>query len=67
MTTEQTRKLHAKAVANGDSDLLLHVQLAALECYSELADELLGEDDFATCTYGRQETLPIAAKDIDIE
>lgn len=65
LTTEQTRQLHAKAIANGESDLLLHVQLAALECDSQLADELLGKDDFADGIGTHQNAMPIAAKDLE--
>lgn len=46
LSSEETRKLHEKAVKNGESDLLLHLQMVSLSCNEELADELLGEDEF---------------------
>lgn len=46
LSKEEVCNLEAKAVENGETDLLLHVQLAALACSQELADELLGEDLF---------------------
>lgn len=46
LSKEEVCNLEAKAVENGEADLLLHVQLAALACSQELADELLGEDLF---------------------
>lgn len=43
---EETREIYRKAVENGETDILLHTQLAALACQENLANELLGEDDF---------------------
>ncbi len=58
---EETHKIHQKAINNGESDLLLHVQLATLACQEELADELLGVDDFIY-ENGLQGSLGMAAK-----
>lgn len=46
LSTEETQIIHKKAVLNGDSDLLLHVQIASLAYQEDLANELLGEDEF---------------------
>ena len=43
---EETREIYRKAIENGETDMLLHAQLAALACQEDLANELLGEDDF---------------------
>lgn len=43
---EETKELYRKAVLNGESDLLLNVDLANLATQEELADDLLGPDDF---------------------
>jgi hypothetical protein len=65
LSSEDTRKLHEKAAINGETDLLLHAQLASLACQEELADELLGEDDFMTDKKNSSNYhWTIAAKDI---
>ncbi len=46
LSSEDTRILHEKAKMNGETDLLFHAQLASLACNEELANELLGEDEF---------------------
>lgn len=46
LSSKEIRMLHEKAKMNGETDLLLHSQLASLACNEELANELLGEDDF---------------------
>ena len=61
LSKEETRILHAKAVENHESDLLLHAQLA---CNEELADELLGEDDFMQEDTKDIHPLSVAAKDL---
>lgn len=64
LSKEETRILHAKAVENHESDLLLHAQLASLACNEELADELLGEDDFMQENTKDIHPLSVAAKDL---
>lgn len=46
LSRQDTKILHEKAKANGETDLLLHVQLASLECQKAMANDLLGEDTF---------------------
>ena len=46
--------------------MLLHVQLAALACDEELADELLGKDFFMQDDE-RQSTIAIAAKSFSFD
>lgn len=62
LSKEEVCNLEAKAVENGETDLLLHVQLAALACNQELADELLGEDFFMQ-DEAKLSTFALAAKD----
>lgn len=62
LSKEEVCNLEAKAVENGETDLLLHVQLAALACNQELADELLGKDLFMQ-EEEKLNTFAIAAKD----
>ncbi len=65
LSSEEIRNLHAKTVRNGESDLLLHAQLASLACQEDLANELLGEDDFMRdCKSNEEYPWVIAAKDI---
>ena len=61
LTKEEVCSLKAKALENGETDLLLHVQLAALECDGEIADELLGKD-FFMLDDDHLSTIAIAAK-----
>ena len=46
LSSEEIHILHEKVKMNDETDLLLHSQLAFLACNEELANELLGEDDF---------------------
>lgn len=39
LTTEETKALYKKALENGDTDLLLHLELASLEMEEEDTDE----------------------------
>ena len=61
LTKEEVCSLKAKALENGEADLLLHVQLAALECDGELADDHLGKDFFMQDD-DHLSTIAIAAK-----
>lgn len=43
---EETQALKRKAIDNGETDLLLYATLANYAAHKDLADELLGIDDF---------------------
>lgn len=54
MTRDEARNLRQKAINNGESDLLLYATLVNYASHRELADELLGEDDFMVDTQTSQ-------------
>lgn len=63
LSSKDTRILHERAKINGETDLLYHVQMASLACHKDLADELLGEDDFMSDSiFAEDYPLTIAAK-----
>lgn len=66
LSKEEVCSLKARALENGETDLLLHVQLAALACDEELADELLGKDFFMQDDE-HQSTIAIAAKSFSVD
>lgn len=63
LSQQETKEVYKKSLANGETDMLLHVQLASLELQKELADELLGEDDFMQDSEDNYRQWQIAAKD----
>ena len=68
LSSEDTRILYERAKINGETDLLYHVQMASLACHKDLADELLGEDEFLSDSIIVEDyPWPIAAKQIPID
>lgn len=54
MTREEMQDFKRKVMDSGESDLLLYTTLVNYASHRELADELLGEDDFMTDTPASQ-------------
>lgn len=63
---EGNKELYAKAKLNKETDLLLHLQLATLACQSDLAEDLLGEDEFFLQKPIAWNPMSMAAKNIEI-
>lgn len=63
----ETKKIYEKVIANNETDMLFHLQMANLITQSELADDLLGEDTFMPSEQLDLQGWAMAAKNISIK